>query len=371
MSSSRLGLRRWGARPLEVGPPSPQARRPGSWGCRTRPCASAVASRDPVNPPARLCGDRTAGGARAPSPARAGRGSRGQTPPARRPSPRAEPAGPESGAGDAGTRRRRIRSAGCSPGPRAARASSGEARAGLSGARGDPPLPRRAGPLLEASVAGNGARRPPGRRRQRAWKRAGGRAWGAQCAVTGRRDAEFSGPLLKMCAGCRRVARCHATPRRAPRRDRPGVGGLRGTAGSPGEPRAAGPRLSAAPRLVPGSAPHRTELGGSAQKGFGVTVTRSNSGKSALPPQALPDQRNVSGNVLICGAAVRQLEDQVETCFGDGRDETQRFCAQVGVCAPLRGAPGSGVRHTRKPGAAPRNGEQLRKILRFQFLHKR
>lgn len=143
MSSSRLGLRRWGARPLEVGPPFPQARRPGSWGCRTRPCASAVASRDPVNPPARLCGDRTAGGARAPSPARAGRGSRGQTPPARRPSPRAEPAGPESGPGDAGTRRRRVRSAGCSPGPRAARASSGEARAGLSGARGDPPLPRR------------------------------------------------------------------------------------------------------------------------------------------------------------------------------------------------------------------------------------
>lgn len=172
-----------------------------------------------------------------------------------------------------------------------------------------------------------------------------------------------------MCAGCRRVARCHATPRRAPRRDRPGVGGLRGAAGSPGEPRAAGPRLSAVPRLVPGSAPHRTELGGSAQKGFGVTVTRSNPGKSALPPQALPDQRNVSVNVLICGAAVPQLADQAETCFGDGMERS--VSAHRWGSAPLCSMPGSGVRHTRKPGAAPRNGEQLRKILRFQFLHKR
>lgn len=151
-----------------------------------------------------------------------------------------------------------------------------------------------------------------------------------------------------MCAGCRRVARCHATPRRAPRRDRPGVGGLRGAAGSPGEPCAAGPRLSAVPRLVPGSAPHRTELGGSAQKGFGVTVTRSNPGKSALPPQALPDQRNVSVNVLICGAAVPQLADQAETCFGDGMERSvsaHRFLRTGGGLRPS-------ARRARKRGAS-------------------
>lgn len=182
MSSSRLGLRRWGARPLEVGPPSPQARRPGSWGCRTRPCASAVASRDPVNPPARLCGDRTAGGARAPSPARAGRGVRrhpqgalvrGPSRPG--PSPVRETRGRGGGASAA-------RAAARDPAPRGR--ARGRRERGSPGLAGTPLCRAGAGPLLEASVAGKGARRPPGRRRQRAWKRAGGRAWGAQCAVT-------------------------------------------------------------------------------------------------------------------------------------------------------------------------------------------